>query len=55
MVAAVAHDEATSAENVRSDVVEFIITPVLQRYNFALPKDADIIINGTGAVAYPWP
>lgn len=55
LVAAVAHDENTSAEQVRSDVVEAIFVPVLERYRFALPEDADIIVNGTGLWHIPGP
>jgi len=55
VVAAVAHDEATTAEQVRADVIEHIITPVLQNYKFDLPKAEDIVINGTGLWHIPGP
>jgi S-adenosylmethionine synthetase len=55
LVAAVAHNEATSAEQVRNDVIEEIIRPVLQKYSLTLPADDDIIINGTGLWHIPGP
>jgi S-adenosylmethionine synthetase len=55
LVAAVAHDEKVSAEKVRSDVIQHIFTPVLKRYKFALPKDKDITVNGTGLWHIPGP
>ncbi|MDB5176197.1 MAG: metK [Candidatus Saccharibacteria bacterium] len=55
VVAAVAHDEAISAEDVRKGIIEHVVTPVLEQYNFAVPADADIIINGTGLWHIPGP
>jgi S-adenosylmethionine synthetase len=55
VVAAVAHDEQTTAEQVRSDVIKSIIQPVLERYRFTVPPDEDIIINGTGLWHIPGP
>ncbi len=55
LVAAVAHHEDTSAGEVREDVIKHIFTPVLKKYGFALPKDADIVINGTGLWRIPGP
>ena len=55
VVIAVAHDESTSAEQVRTDVIKTIISPVLQRYKFALPSDDDIVVNGTGLWHIPGP
>ena len=55
VVLAVAHDEQTSAEKVRADAIEHIITPVLKHYKFDLPKDENIIINGTGLWHIPGP
>jgi S-adenosylmethionine synthetase len=55
IVAAVAHDEDTSAEQVRSDVTEHVFRPVLAHYNFKLPADEDVIINGTGLWHIPGP
>jgi len=55
VVAAVAHSEETSAANVRKDVIEAIITPVLTTYGFKLPDDENIIINGTGLWHIPGP
>lgn len=55
LVAAVAHDEQTAAEQVRQDVIEQIFRPVLERYNFSLPADANIVVNGTGLWHVPGP
>ena len=55
LVAAVAHNEDTPAEQVRQDVIEHIFTPVLARYGFNLPKDSDIVVNGTGLWHIPGP
>lgn len=55
LVLAVAHDEETTAEQVRADAIKEIITPVLEHYRFALPADENIIINGTGLWHIPGP
>jgi S-adenosylmethionine synthetase len=55
IVAAVAHDEATTAEQVRADIIEHVLTPVLGYYGLALPADADVIVNGTGLWHIPGP
>jgi S-adenosylmethionine synthetase len=55
IVAAVAHDEKTSAEAVRADVIKSIFAPVLKHYKFDLPKDTDITVNGTGLWHIPGP
>ncbi len=55
LVAAVAHHEDTSAEQVRADIIEHVFKPVLEKYGFELPADADIIVNGTGLWHIPGP
>ena len=55
LVAAVAHDEATSAEQVRADVIEHVFTPVLRRYKLKLPVEHNIVVNGTGLWHIPGP
>ncbi len=55
LVAAVAHDENTAPEKVRADVIEHIFTPILKKYGFKLPKDGDIVVNGTGLWFIPGP
>lgn len=55
IVAAVAHDEKTTADQVRSDVIKHVFKPVLKKYNFELPEDTDIIVNGTGLWHIPGP
>jgi S-adenosylmethionine synthetase len=55
VVAAVAHSEDTSAEQVREDIINEVIKPVLDKYGFELPGDEDIVINGTGLWYIPGP
>ncbi len=55
LVAAVAHDEKTSAEQVRADIIKCVFEPILQEYGFALPNDSNIVINGTGLWHIPGP
>lgn len=55
VVAAVAHHEATTASEVREDVIREVIVPVLKKYGFKVPEDKDIVINGTGLWHIPGP
>lgn len=55
LVAAVAHDEAADAHRVRADIIREVFGPVLQNYALKLPKDEDIVINGTGLWHIPGP
>lgn len=55
LVAAVAHSEDVTAEDVRAGIIEKVFTPVFERYGFALPADEDIIVNGTGLWFIPGP
>jgi len=55
VVAAVAHDEAVSPEQVRVDVIAQVFQPVFDKYGFALPGDEDIVVNGTGLWHIPGP
>lgn len=55
LVAAVAHDELTSAETVRADVIGRVFEPVLRHYGFKLPVDHNIVVNGTGLWHIPGP
>jgi len=55
LVAAVAHDEKTTAKQVRADIIEHVFKPVLKQYGFAMPKDTDIVVNGTGLWHIPGP
>lgn len=55
LVAAVAHNEKTSAEKVRDDIISQVFTPVLQRYGFKLPEAHNIVVNGTGLWFIPGP
>jgi S-adenosylmethionine synthetase len=55
VVVAVAHNEKTPAKQVRQDIIKTIIQPVLKEYKFSLPKDSDIVINGTGLWHIPGP
>ncbi|HTE57989.1 MAG TPA: methionine adenosyltransferase [Verrucomicrobiae bacterium] len=55
LVAAVAHHEKTTAVQVRADIIEHVFEPVLKQYKFKLPKDTDIVVNGTGLWHIPGP
>lgn len=55
LVAAVAHNEKTSAEQVRRDIISQVFTPVLEQYQFSLPEDHNIVVNGTGLWFIPGP
>ncbi|HSW66405.1 MAG TPA: methionine adenosyltransferase [Bacillota bacterium] len=55
LVAAVAHSEETKPEQVRADVIAHVFTPVFKKYGFELPKDEDIVVNGTGLWHIPGP
>jgi S-adenosylmethionine synthetase len=56
VVAAVAHDEQTTARQVREDIIKEVIKPVLKQYKFDLPaEDENIIVNGTGLWHIPGP
>jgi len=55
VVVAVAHDENTSAETVRTDTIAAIIQPTVEKYGLELPAYADIVINGTGVWHIPGP
>jgi S-adenosylmethionine synthetase len=55
LVAAVAHDEKATAEQVRRDVIEHVFTPVFEKYKFSLPADHNIVVNGTGLWFIPGP
>jgi S-adenosylmethionine synthetase len=55
VVVAVAHDEETTAEQVRAQIIEKIVKPVLEQYKFDLPEDENITVNGTGLWHIPGP
>ena len=55
LVAAVAHDEEMSAEEVRRAIISQVFTPVLERYGFSLPEERSTIVNGTGLWFIPGP
>jgi len=55
IVAAVAHSEETTAEQVRQDVVKAIFSPVVESYKLDLPAQENIIVNGTGLWHIPGP
>jgi S-adenosylmethionine synthetase len=57
LVAAVAHNEETSAEQVRADVIEHVFKPIIEKYGFVMPADENdnIVVNGTGLWHIPGP
>lgn len=55
LVAAVAHDEKATPEEVRGGIIKKVFTPILQHYGFDLPQDKSIVVNGTGLWHIPGP
>lgn len=55
LVVAVAHNEKIMPADVRQQIIEHILTPVLADYKFELPLKDDIVINGTGLWHIPGP
>jgi S-adenosylmethionine synthetase len=55
LVAAVAHDEEVSAEQVRADIINHVFKPVLKKFEFVLPASRSIVVNGTGLWHIPGP
>lgn len=55
VVVAVAHSETADPQTVHAGVVKEIITPVLTKYNLAVPSEDNITINGTGLWHIPGP
>lgn len=55
LVVAVAHSESITAEDVRAQIIENVVKPVLKKYGFKLPKPEDIVVNGTGLWHIPGP
>lgn len=55
LVLALAHSEDVDAEQVRAEAIEQIVKPVLTKYEFELPVDDNITINGTGLWHIPGP
>ncbi len=55
LVLAMAHSEDASAEQVHTEAIAKIVTPVLEKYKFDVPEDKNITINGTGLWHIPGP
>lgn len=55
VVVAVAHSEETKPKDVRHEIIEKVINPVLKSYSFELPSDENIVVNGTGVWHIPGP
>lgn len=55
LVLAVAHDEQVSLATINEELKNVVITPVLAKYSLDLPKDQDLVINGTGVWHIPGP
>lgn len=55
LVLALAHSEDVDAEQVRAEAIEQIVKPVLAKYEFEIPADDNITINGTGLWHIPGP
>lgn len=55
LVAAAAHNEDTTPQQVRSDVIEHVFKPILKKYGFEMPSQKNIVVNGTGLWHIPGP
>lgn len=55
LVAAVAHSEDATADQVYQDVIKTVFTPVFEEFKFELPAAENIVINGTGLWHVPGP
>ncbi len=55
LVAAVAHDENTTAEQVKLDILNEVFIPVFKHFNFNIPNNDEITVNGTGLWHIPGP
>jgi S-adenosylmethionine synthetase len=55
LVAAVAHDESVTHEQVLAGVIKKVFKPVLKKYKLELPQEKDIVVNGTGLWHIPGP
>jgi S-adenosylmethionine synthetase len=55
LVAAVAHDESMTHSEVREGVIKKVFIPILKKYKLELPKNKDIVVNGTGLWFIPGP
>jgi S-adenosylmethionine synthetase len=47
VIIAVPHSEDVSAREVKNDIYEYVVSPILSEAQFSYPKDA-LIVNGTG-------
>lgn len=48
VVIAVPHDPKVTNKEVKWELINGVIKPVLKQYGFKPPKDSDVIVNGTG-------
>jgi len=55
LVIAVAHDEKTEYDTVKTEIIKHVCAPVLKQFHMELPKAKDIVINGTGLWHIPGP
>lgn len=47
VIVAVPHSEKVTEREVKNDIYEYVVSPVLAEYGFSYPKEA-LIVNGTG-------
>jgi len=55
VVIAVAHNESIQPKDVRQQILDAVIKPVLTDYKFKVPSLEDVVINGTGLWHIPGP
>ena len=55
LVVAVAHDENIDSTEVRKTIINQILIPIIKKYKYKLPREENIIVNGTGEWYIPGP
>lgn len=48
IVIAAPHNPKVTREQVKKDLIRLVLTPLLRKYHMEVPKEKDIILNGTG-------
>lgn len=48
VVIAVPHDPQISARQVKKDLINWVVKPVLKTYKLAMPPESAVVVNGTG-------
>jgi S-adenosylmethionine synthetase len=55
LVVAVAHNESISHKDVKRQITDKVLGPIVEKYGFKLPESDKIVVNGTGLWYIPGP